>query len=559
MKEKLNNLLKNTIDFCFQQGLLKNTDLPDYVIEVPNNRDHGHLATNLPMTLASSQKRAPREIAAVIVENFKDPEGFLEKIEIAGPGFINFTISPTEWLKILKDIVELDEKFGSRTSKRGESVLVEFVSANPTGPLHLGHGRGAALGDTICRILDFRGYDVLREFYINDAGVQIKLLGESIYSRWQQMNNPDHPFPENGYHGDYILDLAKEIAAEKDLSSMDEETAIQTCSEIGKEKMLEEIKKDLEQFRVEFDVWFNETELFEKGLVTRSLEEMKDKDELYEKDGALWIKTASYGDDKDRVIKKQDGQYTYFASDISYHLDKHKRGFSRALNLWGADHHGYINRVKSALKANDIDDNWLSVLLIQLVKLFKEGQEIRMSKRAGQYVTMKDLLEEVDVDAARFVFLTKTHDSALDFDIDLVKKHDNDNPVYYVQYAHARICSIFRKAEDEGVDISLNIDEMDLTRLTLDEEVDLIRYLEGFTELLDSICNSFEAHRLTYYLTELAARFHRYFNLGIKDGSNRIITGDRQLTKARLALVAGVRIVVRNGLNLLGVSAPEKM
>jgi arginyl-tRNA synthetase len=559
MKEKLNNLLKSTIDYCFQEGLLKDTDLPDYVIEVPNNRDHGHLATNLPMTLASSQKRAPRDIAKIIVDNFKDPDNFLEKIEIAGPGFINFTISSLEWLKVLKDIIELDEKFGSNVSKRNESVLVEFVSANPTGPLHLGHGRGAALGDTICRVLDFRGYDVVREFYINDAGVQIRLLGESIYARWQQMNNPDHPFPENGYHGDYILDLAKEILAEKDLTSMDEEAAIKTCSEIGKEKMLREIKNDLEQFRVDFDVWFNETELFEKGLVAKSLDEMKEKDELYEKDGALWIKTASYGDDKDRVIKKQDGQYTYFASDISYHLNKHKRGFSRALDIWGADHHGYINRVKSALKANDIDENWLSVLLIQLVKLFKDGQEIRMSKRAGQYVTMKDLLEEVDVDAARFVFLTKTHDSALDFDIDMVKKHDNDNPVYYVQYAHARICSIFRKAEAEGVDTSLDINKMDLTQLTLDEEVDLIRYLEGFTELLDSICRSFEAHRLTYYLTDLAANFHRYFNLGIKDGGSRIITDDPDLTKARLALVAGVRTVIRNGLNLLGVSAPEKM
>ena len=559
MKEKLNNLLKNTLDYCFTQGLLKDTPLPVYVIEVPNNRDHGHLATNLPMTLASSQKKAPREIAKIITENFRDPDGFLEKIEIAGPGFINFTISPVEWLKILKDIIELDKKFGGSASKKGESVLVEFVSANPTGPLHLGHGRGAALGDTICRVLDFRGYDVVREFYINDAGAQIRLLGESIYARWKQIDNPEYPFPEKGYHGDYVFDLAKEISDKKDLSSMDEETAIMTCSEIGKQKMLLEIKKDLEQFRVNFDVWFNETELFEKGLVTRALTEMKERDELYDKDGALWIKTANYGDDKDRVIKKQDGQYTYFASDIAYHLDKYKRGFSRALNIWGADHHGYINRVKSALKANGIDKNWLSVLLIQLVKLWKKGQEIKMSKRAGQYVTMKDLLEEVDVDAARFVFLTKTHDSPLDFDIDMVKKHDNDNPVYYVQYAHARICSIFRKAEEEGTDISLKPDEKILSRLTLDEEVDLIRYLEGFTGLLDSICKSFEAHRLTYYLTDLAARFHRYFNLGIKDGNNRIITDDPDLTNARLTLVAGVRTVIRNGLNLLGVSAPDKM
>ena len=559
MKGKINNLLKNTIDYCFQQGLLKDTVLPDYVIEVPNNPKHGHLATNLPLILASSQKRPPRDIAKVIVDNFRDPGNFLEKIEIAGPGFINFTINNIEWLRVLKSIIELDEKFGGLASRKNKSVLVEFVSANPTGPLHLGHGRGAALGDTICRVLDFRGYDVVREFYINDAGVQIRLLGESVYARWKQINNPDHPFPQNGYHGDYILDLAKEISAETDLSAMDEETAILTCSRLGKEKMLQEIKYDLEQFRVTFDIWFSETGLFEKGLVEKALDEMMEKDELYEKDGALWIKTAGYGDDKDRVIKKQDGQYTYFASDISYHLDKYKRGFSRALNLWGADHHGYINRVISALKANDIDEKWLSILLIQLVKLWKDGQEIRMSKRAGQYVTMRDLLEEVDVDAARFVFLTKSHDSPLDFDIDLVKKKDNDNPVYYVQYAHARICSIFRKAEFEGLDISLNIDEEALKLLALDEEMDLIRYLEGFTELLDSICYSYEAHRLTYYLTDLAACFHRYFNLGTRDSENRVITDNINLTKARLALAAGVRIVIRNGLNLLGVSAPEKM
>ena len=559
MKEKIDNLLKNTIDYCFQQGLLKDTVLPDYVIEVPNNAKHGHLATNLPLTLASSQKRPPRDIAKVIVDNFRDPGNFLEKIEIAGPGFINFTINNIEWLRVLKSIIELDEKFGGLASRKNKSVLVEFVSANPTGPLHLGHGRGAALGDTICRVLDFRGYDVVREFYINDAGVQIRLLGESVFARWKQMTDPDHPFPQNGYHGDYILDLAKEISAETDLSAMDEETAILTCSRLGKEKMLQEIKYDLEQFRVTFDIWFSETGLFEKGLVEKALDEMMEKDELYEKDGALWIKTAGYGDDKDRVIKKQDGQFTYFASDISYHLDKYKRGFSRALNLWGADHHGYINRVISALKANDIDEKWLSVLLIQLVKLWKDGQEIRMSKRAGQYVTMRDLLEEVDVDAARFVFLTKSHDSPLDFDIDLVKKKDNDNPVYYVQYAHARICSIFRKADSEGLDISLNVDEEALKLLVLDEEMDLIRYLEGFTELLDGICDSYEAHRLTYYLTDLAARFHRYFNLGTRDSENRVITDNINLTKARLALAAGVRIVIRNGLNLLGVSAPEKM
>ncbi|NLD36924.1 MAG: arginine--tRNA ligase [Desulfatiglans sp.] len=558
MKENLNILIKNTLDYCIEEGLLKETTPPNYVVEVPASREHGHLATNLAMMLASSQKRAPRDIAKIIVDNFRDPERFLEKIEIAGPGFINFTISSVEWLKGLKNIIDLDKGYGA-AAKRDESVLVEYVSANPTGPLHLGHGRGAALGDTICRILEFRGYEVSREFYINDAGVQIRLLGESVYARWKQMKEPDYPFPEKGYHGDYVIDLAKEIEKEADLSAMDKEAAIITCSEIGKAKMLTELKKDLEQFRVSFDTWFNESDLFKNGLVDKALNEMKEKGKLYEKDGALWISTSGYGDDKDRVIKKQDGQYTYFASDIAYHMDKYRRGFKRALNIWGADHHGYINRVQSALKTNGVSGKWLSVLLIQLVKLWKEGEEIRMSKRAGQYVTMKDLLEEVNVDAARFVFLTKSSDSPLDFDIDMVTKNDNENPVYYVQYAHARICSIFRKAEAEGVDVLPDTDINLLKMLTLEEEIDLIRTLDGFPELLDSICDSFEPHRIVYFLTDLAARFHRYFNLGIKDAENRIITSDVNLSKARLALVAGVRIVLRNGLNLMGVSAPEKM
>lgn len=559
MKEKLDKLLKETIHHCFHEGLLKETDLPDYVIEVPNNKEHGHFATNLALTLASSQKRAPREIAGVITGNFQDKESFLSKIEIAGPGFINFTINPDEWFGLLKNMLDLDSDYGRGESENGEKVLVEFVSANPTGPLHLGHGRGAALGDTICRILDFRGNEVVREFYINDAGVQIRLLGESIYARFRQFENPGHPFPENGYHGDYINDLASTISENHDLSQMEPEAATELCAGLGKEMMLKEIKNDLALFRVDFDVWYNESDLFAGGLVAKSLDEMKEKGELYESEGALWIKTSGYGDDKDRVIKKKDGQYTYFASDISYHLEKHKRGFTKAVNIWGADHHGYINRVKSALKASGIDENWLSVLLIQLVKLWKEGREIRMSKRAGQYVTMRDLMDEVDVDAARFVFLTKTHDSPLDFDIDMVRKNDSDNPVYYVQYAHARICSIFRKAEDEGIDAGLDSIGEELKLLTLDEEIGLIRLLNEFPDLLENICRTFEAHKLTYYLTEVAAQFHKYFNMGIKKAENRIISDDRRVTRARLALAAGIRLVIRNGLSLLGVGSPEKM
>jgi len=558
MKEKIDRILKVTLKKCFDKGLLKECHLPAYLIEIPNNRDHGHFATNLALTMASSQKRRPAEIAGIIAENIENEGAFVEAVEIAGPGFINFRIRPEEWHRLLNEITENKEKFGSAEPGSGGKVNVEFVSANPTGPLHLGHGRGAALGDTICRILSFCGQDVVREFYINDAGRQISILGESVYSRWMQKKDPGFPFPDHGYHGDYITDLADDISREIDLSSMDPEKGMEVCSEMGREKMLAEISNDLELFCVHFDVWTRESDLFSKGLVDKSLKDMKEKKELYEKDGALWIRTSDFGDDKDRVLKKSDGQFTYFASDISYHLEKFKRGFSKAIDIWGADHHGYIPRVQSALKANAIEETWLSVILIQLVKLFKEGKEIKMSKRAGQYVTLRELLDEVGVDAARFVFLTKAHDSQLDFDIDLVKRHDSDNPVYYVQYAHARICSIFKKAEAEGVVVPQEKADI-LKRLTLGEEINLIRLMEEFPTLLGEICVSFEAHRLTYYLTDLAAQFHKYFNLGLKNSENRIVTADISLSQARLILSDGIRIVIKTGLNLLGVSAPEKM
>ena len=558
MKKKVGYILKKTIRSCFEKELLKKSILPDYLIEIPKNPDHGHFATNLPLTLASSQKKRPIEIAQVIIDNLEDNEDIIEKVEIAGPGFINFRVKADEWHRLLVRILNLGEKYGSSDLGSGEKVLMEFVSANPTGPLHLGHGRGAALGDTICRILSFCGFTVVREFYINDSGQQIRLLGESIFSRWNQMRDPGYPFPENGYHGDYINDLATKISDEIDLSVLGTDKAIEVCTELGKKKMLDEIKRDLELFRVHFDVWYNESDLFSTGLVEKSLKEMMDRGEIYEKDGAQWIRTSAFGDDKDRVIRKNNGQFTYFTSDIAYHLDKWRGGFSKAVNIWGADHHGYVQRVKSALKASGIDEAWFSVLLIQLVKLWKEGQDIKMSKRAGQYVTLKELLDEVDVDAARFVFLTKAHDSPLDFDIDLVKKRDNDNPVYYVQYAHARICSIFRKAESEGISLPPNPDKA-VQGLVLDEEMDLIRLLEEFPSLLEDICVSFEAHRLTYFLTELAAQFHRYFNLGTKVPENRIVTTDKSLVQARLVLAEGVRRVINTGLNLLGVNAPERM
>ena len=558
MKNRLDRLLRSTIDACFEKGVLKKTPLPDYVIEIPNNPAHGHFATNLPLALASSQHRAPREIATIIIDHLKDEGALLETTEVAGPGFINFSISPKEWYRILSAILSLKGDYGQNRVRSGQRILVEFVSANPTGPLHLGHGRGAALGDTLCRVLSFCGYDVVREFYINDSGQQIRILGESIFSRFKQMNNPEYPFPENGYHGDYVFGLAKTISEKIDLESLSEEEAIHICTRMGKELLLKDIKQDLNRFGVDFDVWYNENDLLSSGLLENTLEVLRGNGLLYERDGALWIRTADFGDDKDRVIKKKDGQFTYFASDIAYHLEKNNRGFGKAIDIWGADHHGYIPRMKAALLSHGIPKDWLSVMLIQLVKLWQGGQEIKMSKRAGNFVTLQELLDEVGVDATRFVFLTKSHDSQLDFDIDLVKKQDSDNPVYYVQYAHARICSVFRKAEDAGISIPEKPDGL-LNLLSLGEEMALIRTMAQFPAILEEICKTLEPHRLTYYLTEVASSFHKYFNLGIKTPEHRIITSEKGLSQARLTLAEGVRTVIANGLRLLGISAPQRM
>lgn len=558
MKKALRAMLDQALERCFESGQFERVSLPEYVIEVPGNSRHGHFATNLPLVLASSQRRRPLDLAPVIIERLDGREEMFEKVEVAGPGFINFTVRPSEWHKMLGRIIAGGRDYGRSRLGQGRRILLEFVSANPTGPLHLGHGRGAALGDTLCRILAFTGHEVVREFYINDAGVQVRLLGESIYSRWRQLSDPNHVFPENGYHGDYVTELARQIALQLPLESMDPDDAVHRCALLGKEKMLEEIRRDMEDFGVVFDVWSSESDLYESGRIEKALDSLRQKGQIYEKEGATWIKTSVYGDDKDRVIKKRDGRYTYFASDIAYHLEKWKRGFSKAVNIWGADHHGYIHRMKAALKASGVEEAWLEVLLIQLVRLFKEAEELRMSKRAGLYVTLRELLEEVGVDAVRFVFLTKNHDSPLDFDIDLVKRQDSDNPVYYVQYAHARICSVFRKAASEGLVLPPDPGEV-MERLCLEEELALIRFMNEFPALLEDISRAMEPHRLTYYLGELASLFHKYFNLGTKHPDKRIVGEDKTMSRARLCLAGGVRQVLATGLDLLGIKAPERM
>ncbi len=552
MKKRLAKILKDTLDLCFREGYLRQIPLPEFVIEVPNNPDHGHFATNLAMTLAKEQKRSPRNIAEIIIRYLVDHDHFILKAEIGGAGFINFFISTGQWYSLLSHVINPRDDYGRSSIGKRKKIMVEFVSANPTGPLHLGHGRGAALGDTLCRILGFSGYDVRREFYINDRGQQINILGESIYSRWRQLSDPSYPFPLDGYQGDYIQELALDITKDTKLDNLDIHEAIDLLSDLGKDKLLKEIMEDLANFRVDFDLWYKESELYSSGKIDKAITLIKKRGLLFEKDGALWIRTSSFGDDKDRVIRKKDGEFTYFATDISYHLDKWKRGFKRVINIWGADHHGYVNRVKAALMAEGIPDDWLEVLLIQLVKLWEGGAEVRMSKRAGRYVTLKELVDDVGVDAARFVFLSKDHTSPLDFDIDLVKRKDSENPVYYIQYAHARICSLSGKAGKENIHLPEDPGPT-LQRLALDEEISLIRKMAEFPSLIQEIACALAPHRLTYYLTELAGSFHRYYN------RHRIITDDRTLSQARLFLSLGVRIVIKNGLSLLGVSAPEKM
>lgn len=552
MKKKLAKILKDTLDLCFREGYLRQIPLPDFVIEVPNNPDHGHFATNMAMLLAKEQKSSPRNIAEIIIRYLVDHDHFILKAEIGGAGFINFFIPTEQWYILLSHLINLRDDYGrSSIGKRGK-IMVEFVSANPTGPLHLGHGRGAALGDTLCRILDFSGYDVMREFYINDGGQQINILGESIYSRWRQLSDPSYPFPLDGYQGGYIQELALDITKETKLDNLDTHEAIDLLSKLGSDKILKEIKEGLANFRVDFDLWYKESDLYSSGKIDKAIKLIEKRDLLFEKDGALWIRTSSFGDDKDRVIRKKDGEFTYFATDISYHLDKWKRGFKRVINIWGADHHGYVNRVKAALLAEGIPDDWLEVLLIQLVKLWEGGAEVRMSKRAGRYVTLQELVDDVGVDAARFVFLSKDHTSPLDFDVDLVKRKDSENPVYYVQYAHARVCSLFGKAGKENIHLPEDPGPI-LQRLVLDEEISLIRKMAEFPSLIQEIACAIEPHRLTYYLTELAGSFHRYYN------KHRIITDDKTLSQARLFLSLGVEIVIKNGLSLLGISAPEKM
>jgi arginyl-tRNA synthetase len=523
-----------------------------FEVEIPKNEAFGDYSTNVALVLKGKVGKPPREIAQSFVERLNQEENF-SKVEVAGPGFINFWIAEDFYRKNLKDLLEKGDDFFKLDLGRGQKVLVEFVSANPTGPLHIGHGRGAAYGDSIARILSQTGFSVVREYYINDQGTQMHTLGKSVYLRAKELVGERIEFPEDGYQGAYIYDIAKlALGKYPNLLSLPEDEAIALCRDLAVEVILEDIRMDLENFRVRFDSWYSERSLFERGVVARVLRLLEEKGLIYEKDSALWFRAKDFGDEKDRVLRKSTGDYTYFASDIAYHYEKFfERGFDLCVNLWGADHHGYVPRLKAAMKALGVPEEKLRVILIQMVNML-EGTELKsMSTRRGEFVELKELISEVGTDAVRFIFLSRSSDSPLDFDVELTKKQSQENPVYYVQYAHARICSVFAKAEEKG--IKPNFLEANLALLQEKEELKLLKLLDSFDDVLESSALQLAPYKITYYLMDLASAFHDYYT------KYRIIQDDTELMQARLALCEGVRKVLRQGLDLLGVSAPEKM
>lgn len=547
--------MKRALDLAVHEGKLQG-DLPAPIIEMTRDRKFGDYATNISMVIASKQGTNPRELAGELAQMIRDvdTDGDVSDVSVAGPGFINITMSPGFWSRILKTVLEKGDDFACSDMGAGKKVQVEFVSANPTGPLHVGHGRGAALGDALANILQCAGFKVQREYYINDAGSQIRILGISVHARYLELSGRDVIFPEDGYKGDYIREIADRLAKEDgDLYlNLSEEKAVEEMAVRSAALILDDIRQDLEEFGVRFDVWFSEKDILDRGDVQETLEDMEERGTIFRHEGALWFRSTDKGDDKDRVLVKSDGSLTYFASDVAYHRDKYERGFDTVINVWGADHHGYVARMKASVQALGRDPDDLQIVLVQLVSLVRKGQPVAMSTRAGEFVTLREVRDEVGRDAARFIFLTRKADSKLEFDLDLAKEKSNDNPVYYVQYAHARICSILRNAREKGVPIP-EPESVDLTLLNLPEEKELIRHMAALPDVIEGAAISMEPHRITTYLRDISTTLHNYYY------HHRVLTDDVRVTDARLAMVLGVRTAIAKALALLGVSAPERM
>ena len=525
------------------------------VVEAAKDPKHGDVATNLAMLLAKPLHRAPRDIAAELAAWIRDHTDGVENVEVAGPGFCNVTFSQVFWRRVVQQVEKEGAAFGSSTIGGGRKTLVEYVSANPTGPLHVGHGRGAAAGDSLARILRRAGYDVTTEYYINDAGRQMRILGMSVWYRLRNLVGRTMAEPEDYYRGSYITDIAKEML-EKDPSLADasDEDGKERCYEYAKNEILEGIKKDLRDFRVEHQNWFSEKTLVDGGLVDKAFQALKDAGYTYEKDGALWFATSRLGDDKDRVLRKSDSSLTYFASDIAYHHNKFERGFDWLIDVWGADHHGYVPRMRAAIEAMGKGKKNFDVVLIQLVNLLINGQPVSMSTRAGTFETLADVVREVGADAARFMFLSRRTDSPVDFDLEAVKQRTMENPVYYVQYAHARVAALLRRAAEEGVTIPDVSDDAALAGLTLPDDMALLRKMTLYRDMLEQAATTLSVHHVSHYLMELSQLLHSYYT------KNQILkAGDPVTTGSRLALLRAVSRVIANGLDLMGVSAPDHM
>lgn len=548
------NQVKETLIEEIKASIIKSElveTVPEIKIETPKDPANGDYSSNIAMVLTKLARKNPREIANQIVENLDTNKANVKKVDIAGPGFINFYLDQQYLTEIIKTALTKGETFGQTEERKNESIIVEYVSANPTGDLHIGHARNAAVGDTLSNVLSAAGYDVTREYYINDAGKQIENLAHSIEARYNQALGLDAELPEDGYYGKDIIAIGKDLAEKHpEIKDQAEEERIKTFRKLGLDYEMKKLKQDLTDFNIHFDNWFSETSLYETNKISAVLDKMTELGYTYEQDGATWLKTTEFGDDKDRVLIKQDGTYTYFLPDIAYHYDKVERGFDKLINLFGADHHGYINRLKASLETFGVDSKRLEIQIMQMVRLLQDGVEVKMSKRTGNAITLRDIMDEVGIDAARYFLTMRSPDTHFDFDMELAKKESQDNPVYYAQYAHARISSIIRQAEEKGITIDQNVD---LSLITHEKAFDLLKKIAEFEPAIVSAAESRSPHRITNYIQDLAAQFHKFYN------AEKVLTDDAEKTKAHLALIEAARITLRNALALVGVSAPESM
>jgi arginyl-tRNA synthetase len=550
-------LIKKAIDISSQNSEMEDVGIGDIILEIPRDKKNGDFSTNIAMQLTKVLKKPPKAIAEAVLKNIDISETDIERVDIAGPGFINFYMKAGWITKVLYDVEEQKDNYGRINIGRGKKVMVEFVSANPTGPMHMGNARGGALGDCLSSVLDWAGYDVTREFYINDAGNQIEKFGNSLEARYIQLIKGDTAveFPEDGYHGEDITEHMKDFIVEegdKYIDSPSEERK-EVFVKFALERNIKKLEEHLVSYGINYDVWFRESSLYENNEVESTVEFLKEKGYTYGKDEALWFKASELGAEKDEVLQRKNGYYTYFAADIAYHRNKFiKRGFDKVIDIWGADHHGHIARMKGAMRALGCDPEELNIIIMQLVRLLRDGEVARMSKRTGRLVTLMDLLEETGKDAARFFFNMRQADTHLDFDLDLAVSKSNENPVFYVQYAHARICSIIDLLNEEGVKVQ-SCTQINLQCLTEEAELDLLRQIAQFPEEIKVSAETLEPSKVTRYVIDLAGKFHSFYN------ACRVKVDDKEVMAARLKLIDCTRIVIKNVLNMMGVSAPEKM